>query len=80
MFIVGFFILSLYYFAFDNQNYGCDKQQNIFFKFDNPTLKIFENDGCDKQQNIFFKFDNPILKIFTRNLLLHGLGDYEEIR
>ena len=42
--IVGFFILSVYNFliAFENQNSGCDKQQNIiFYKFENLILKIF---------------------------------------
>ena len=35
LFIVGFFTLSVYNFliAFENQNDGCDKQQNIFFSY-----------------------------------------------
>ena len=28
-------------FAFGNQNGGCDKEQNIFFKLENLMLKIF---------------------------------------
>ena len=33
LFILGFFIISVYdfHFAFENQNEKCDKQKNIFF-------------------------------------------------
>ena len=30
-----------FYFAFENQSDGCDKQQNICFKLKDFTLKIF---------------------------------------
>ena len=31
----------IFYFAFENQNDGCDKQQNIFFELEDLILKIF---------------------------------------
>ena len=31
----------IFYFAFENQNDGCDKQQNIFFKLEHLIGKIF---------------------------------------
>ena len=31
----------VFYFAYEKQNDGCDKQQNIFFKLEDLILKIF---------------------------------------
>ena len=31
----------IFHFAFKNQNGGCDKQQNIFFRLEDLILKIF---------------------------------------
>ena len=41
LFILGFFILIIFYFPFENQTDGCDKQQNICFKLEYLILKIF---------------------------------------